>query len=66
VIEHVAAETDAGKIVYVGTRLKVVDGKITEVEINFDDRPEVNAKNLIPYDPLFNTIVPEGERSTRE
>jgi hypothetical protein len=41
VIEHIAAETDAGKIVYIGTRLKVVDGKITEVEINFDDRPEV-------------------------
>ena len=66
VIEHIAAETDAGKIVYIGTRLKVVDGKITEVEINFDDRPEVNAKNLIPYDPLFNTIAPEGERSTRD
>lgn len=66
VFEHVAAETDAGKIVYIGTRLKVVDGKITEVEINFDDGPQVNAKNLIPYDPLFNTIVPEGERSTRE
>src|SRR3954453_18531432 len=65
VIEHVAAETD-GKIVYVGTRLKVADGKITEVEINFDDGPRVNAKNLIPYDPFFNTIVPEGERSTRE
>ena len=44
----------------------VVDGKITEVEINFDDGPQVNAKNLIPYDPLFNTIVPEGERSSRE
>jgi hypothetical protein len=66
VIEHVAAETDTGKIVYVGTRLKVVDGKITEVEINFDDGPQVNAKNLIPYDPIFNTIVPEAERSTRE
>jgi hypothetical protein len=66
VIEHVAAETDAGKIVYVGTRLKVADSKITEVEINFDDGPRVNAKTLIPYDPFFNTIVPEGERSTRE
>jgi hypothetical protein len=65
VIEHVAAETDAGKIVYIGTRLKIVDGKIKEVEINYDDRPELNAKNLIPYDPLFNTILPEGERSTR-
>jgi hypothetical protein len=54
------------KIVYIGTRLKVVDGKITEVEINFDDGPQVNAKNLIPYDPLFNTIVAEGERSSRE
>jgi hypothetical protein len=66
VIEHVAAETDAGKIVYIGTRLKIADSKITEVEINFDDGPRVNAKNLIPYDPFFNTIVPEGERSTRE
>jgi len=66
VVEHVAAETDAGKTVYIGTRLKVVGGKITEVEINFDDGPQVNAKNLIPYDPLFTTIVPEGERSTRE
>jgi hypothetical protein len=66
VIEHVAAETDAGKTVYIGTRLKVASGKITEVEINFDDGPKVNAKNLIPYDPLFTTIVPEGERSTRE
>src|SRR6201996_3618034 len=66
VIEHVAAETEAGKIVYIGTRLKVADSKITEVEINFDDGSRVNAKNLIPYDPFFNTIVPEGERSTRE
>jgi hypothetical protein len=66
VIEHVAAETDGGKIVYIGTRLKVTDNKITELEINFDDGPRVNAKNLIPYDPFFNTIVPEAERSSRE
>jgi hypothetical protein len=66
VIEHVAAETDAAKLVYIGTRLKIADGKITEVEINFDDRPNVNAKNLVPYDPIYDTIVPEGKRSTRE
>ena len=66
VIEHVAAETDGGKTVYIGTRLKVADGKITEVEVNFDDRPNVNAKNLVPYDPIFNTIVPPEERATRE
>ena len=65
VIEHVAAVTEAGKIVYIGTRLKVVADKITEVEINFDDGPRVNAKNLIPYDPFFLTVVPESERSTR-
>ncbi len=65
VIEHVAAETDAGKIVYIGTRLKVAGDKITEVEINFDDGPRVNAKNLIPYDPFFLTVVPEGQRSSR-
>jgi hypothetical protein len=66
VIEHVAAETNGGKTVYIGTRLKLADGKITEVEINFDDRPDVNVKNLVPYDAFFNTIVPAEERATRE
>jgi len=66
VIEHVAAESVGGKTVYIGTRLKFVDGKIKEVEINFDDSPRVNVKNLVPYDPIFNTIVPPEERSTRE
>src|ERR1700761_9063130 len=42
VIEHVAAETVDGKIAYIGTRLKVANNKITEVEINFDDGPRVN------------------------
>jgi hypothetical protein len=66
VIEHVAAETSGGKVVYIGTRLKLADGKIKEVEINFDDGPRVNVKNLVPYDPIFDTIVPPEERSTRE
>jgi hypothetical protein len=66
VIEHVAAETGAGKTVYIGTRLKVEDGKVKEVEINFDDGPRVNLKNLVPYDPIFDTIVPPEERSSRE
>jgi len=66
VIEHVAAETADGRTVYIGTRLKVIDSKIKEVEINFDDGPRVNVKNLVPYDPIFNTIVPLEERSTRE
>jgi hypothetical protein len=66
VIEHVAAQTADGKPVYIGTRLKVVDGKIKEVEVNFDDSARVNLKNLVPYDPFFNTIVPVEERATRE
>ena len=66
VIEHVAAETGAGKTVYIGTRLKVEDGKVKEVEINFHDGPRVNLKNLVPYDPIFDTIVPPEERSSRE
>lgn len=66
VIEHVAAETSGGKVVYIGTRLKVADKKIKEVEINFDDGPRVNVKNLVPHDPFFNTIVPSEERSTRK
>ena len=66
VIEHVTAQTAEGKAVYIGTRLKVVNGKIREVEINFDDSDKVNVKNLVPYDPIFNTIAPPEERSTRE
>lgn len=66
VIEHVAAETLDGKSVYVGTRLKIVNRKITEVEINFDDSPKVKLKNIVPYDPLFNTLVAPEDRSTRE
>lgn len=66
VIEHVAAENTAGKTVYIGTRLKIADGQIAEVEINFDDRPNVNAKNLVPSDPFFDTIVPPERQSTRE
>jgi hypothetical protein len=66
VIEHVAAETTSGSTVYIGTRLKVADGKIAEVEINFDESRNVNAKNIIPYDPIFNTIVPPEERASRE
>lgn len=65
VVEHVAAETNDGKIVYIGTRLKVADEKITQIEINFDDGPRVNAKNIIPYDPLFETIVPTDGRESR-
>ncbi len=63
VIERVAAETAGGKTVYIGTRLKVADGKVTEVETSFDDQANVNAKNLAPFDPVFNTIVPPEERS---
>jgi hypothetical protein len=66
VIEHVTGQTADGKTIYIGTRLKVVDGKINEVEINVDDSPRVNVKNLVPYDPIFNTIVPPENRSTRE
>jgi hypothetical protein len=66
VIEHVTGRTADGKAVYIGTRLKVVDDQIKEVEINFDDSPRVNIKNLVPYDPLFNTLVAPEERSSRE
>ena len=65
VIEHVIGQTADGKPVYIGTRLKLSEGKITEVEINFDDSPRVNLKNLVPYDPIFNTIVPPEARATR-
>src|SRR5690348_18440699 len=48
VVEHVAAETDAGKIGYIGTRLKVPDNKITEVQMNFADGPGVKPNSRMP------------------
>ena len=66
VIEHVTGQTADGKAIYIGTRLKVVDGNIKEVELNVDDSSRVNLKNLVPYDPIFNTIVPPENRATRE
>lgn len=66
VIEHVAAEASDGKTVYISTRLKLVAGKITEVEINFDDSANVKPKGLIPYDPFFGTIVPAEHRQPRD
>ena len=66
VVEHVAAKAASGKPVYIGTRLKVRDGKITQVEINVDDSDHVNLKNLVPYDPIFDTLVPTDKRATRD
>lgn len=66
VIEHVVGQTAEGKTVYIGTRLKIAGDKVSEVEINFDDSDRVNLQNLDPYDPIFNTIVPPEERSTRQ
>ena len=61
-----AGRSASGKAVYIGTRLKIANRRITEVEINFDDSDHVNVRNLVPYDPIFNTIVPPEERYTRE
>ena len=46
VIEHVTGQTTDGKAVYIGTRLKMVNGRIKEVEINFDDSARVNVKTI--------------------
>ena len=61
VIEHVTAQTADAKAVYIGTRLKVVDGKIREVEINFDDSDRVNVKKKprgIPRGSCLRALVP--------
>jgi hypothetical protein len=44
VIEHVAAESTTGKPVYIGTQLKVANGRIAEIEINFDDGQESTSR----------------------
>ena len=67
VVSRVAATNKDGAIFYIGTRLKVVDKKITEVETSFNERaiPAADAFNVLTYDPVFDTIVPTEKRMTR-
>ena len=62
-----AAVTNKEGILYIGTRLKVVDKKIAEVETSFNGRAisGVEATNVLTYDPVFDTIVPPEKRMTR-
>lgn len=66
VLARTGVELNSGQIAYVSTRLKIVGQEITEVEISFDDRDVVVAKNIVRLDSSLVTIVPPESRSTRE
>lgn len=67
IVSRVAAADASGGVFYIGTRLKVVNRKIAEIETSFNARaltgPE--ASNVVTYDPVFDTIVPVDKRMTR-
>ena len=66
VVARTGLEMNDGKVAYASTRLKVVHGGITELEMTFDDSPRVVASYVTFLDPIFTTIVPPDERMSRE
>lgn len=65
VVARTGLELENGKAAYASTRLKVVGGKIAEVEVSFDDSPRVVASYVYRLDPLMATVVPTAERMPR-
>ena len=65
VVARTGLEMDDGKIAYASTRLKIVDGAITQVEVSFDSSNRVVASYVTFLDPLMTTIVPPEERQSR-
>src|SRR3974390_3078088 len=66
VVARTGLDMNDGKVAYASTRLKVVHGGITELEMTFDDSPRVVASYVTFLDPIFTTIVPPDERMSRE
>ncbi len=65
VVARTGLEMEDGRVAYASTRLKVAGGKITQVEVSFDDSPRVAASYVTFLDPIMTTIVPESERLPR-
>jgi hypothetical protein len=66
VVARTGLQMEDGKITYASTRLKLVEGRISEVEMTFDDSPRVVASYVTSLDPIFTTIVPPEERMSGE
>ena len=65
VVSRDGVEMIDGKAAYISTRLKIEDGKITEVEFS-SDLARANAAYVWNLPPVLTATVPEAERMTRE
>ena len=65
VVARTGLEMDDGKIAYASTRLKIVGGTITQIEMSFDDSQRVVPSYVTFLDPVMTTIVPPEKRMSR-
>jgi hypothetical protein len=65
VVARTGVELEDGKIAYASSRLKIVGGRITQVESSFDDSPRVVSSYVAALNPLMTTIVPVEKRMPR-
>jgi hypothetical protein len=65
VVARTGVEMNDGKIAYASTRLKIAGGKITQVEMSFDNSPRVVPSYVTFLDPIMPTIVAPEKRQSR-
>jgi hypothetical protein len=65
VAARTGVELEDGRIAYASSRLKIVGGRITQVESSFDDSPRVVSSYMTTLNPLMTTVVPTEKRMSR-
>jgi hypothetical protein len=66
VVARTGLEMDDGKIAYASTRLKIIGGTITQIEMSFDDSQRVVPSYVTFLDPVMTTVVPPEKRMSRD
>jgi hypothetical protein len=65
VVGRTGLELEDGRIAYASSRLKIVNGAITQIETSFDDSPRVVASYMTTLNPSMTMPIPPGQKMSR-
>lgn len=65
VVARTGLELEDGKIAYASSRLKIVNGAITQIETSFDDSPRVVASYMAALNPFLAKPIPADQKMSR-
>ena len=66
VVARTGLELEDGKTAYASSRLKIVNGVITQIETSFDDSRMVVASYMATLNPVMTSPVPPDQKMSRE